>query len=747
MRRWLSIIVPLAILGAAIVLRVMDPVPIQQLRLILFDSYQRALPRIYNPKTSPVRVVDIDDASLARLGQWPWPRTLVARLIDRLNQFGAAAIALDMVFAEPDRTSPEQMLANWPDSPERRALAARLAKSPSHDAVLARAIARAPVVTGFIMTSRKTPRLPAVKGTFVFAGDNPRPFLRAFAGAVVNLPALSAAATGDGALNWVPDRDLVVRRATLALRLGNRIYPTLLAEALRVAQGARSYVIKSSGASGETAFGEHTGISSIRIGQFIVPTDAHGQVILHLTGPVPERTVPAWRVLAPGFDKRLIAGRIVLIGTSAAGLKDIRATPMGGGMPGVAIHAQAIEQIVAGDYITRPDWILGAEMTYLVALGLLLITIARVFNALWASLFGILAAVAAAASSWFAYSDLHMLIDPIYPTVTALFIFLAQTLISYLLTETERRRVRNAFSRYMSPDLVEQLAEHPSRLTLGGEMREMTLMFCDIRGFTTIAERYDAQGLTRLINSFLTPMTGIILDHRGTIDKYMGDSIMAFWNAPLDDPEHAVNACTAALDMYGALARLNQGWATAAVAAGQPFTAMRMGVGINTGICCVGNLGSEQRFDYSVLGDDVNLASRLESQTKTYLVDIVVGENTQAQAADHAFLEIDLIRVKGKTRPARIFALLGPPRLAADPDFVALAARHEEMIACYRAGSWDAAAALIDDCATRDTTLLARRRNLRGLEELYSLYRARIAAYRTAPPAADWDGVFDATIK
>ena len=178
MRRWVSIVVPLIILGGAIVLRVVDPVPVQQLRLILFDSYQRAAPRIYDPKTSPVRVVDIDDASLARLGQWPWPRTLVARLIDRLNRLGAAAIALDMVFAEPDRTSPEQVLASWPDSAEKRALAARLAKSPSHDAVLARAIARAPVITGFIMTSQKTPRLPAVKGTFVFAGDDPKPFLR-----------------------------------------------------------------------------------------------------------------------------------------------------------------------------------------------------------------------------------------------------------------------------------------------------------------------------------------------------------------------------------------------------------------------------------------------------------------------------------------------------------------------------------------------------------------------------------------
>jgi len=319
MRRWVSIVVPLAVLGGAIVLRVVDPVPVQQLRLILFDSYQRAAPRIYDPKTSPVRVVDIDDASLARLGQWPWPRTLVARLIDRLNELGAAAIALDMVFAEPDRTSPEQVLASWPDSAEKRALAASLAKSPSHDAVLARAIAGAPVITGFIMTSQKTPRLPPVKGTFVFAGDDPKPFLRGFAGAVVNLPALSAAAAGDGALNWVPDRDLVIRRATLALRLGDRIYPTLLAEALRVAQGARSYVIKSSGASGETAFGEHTGVSSIRIGRFIVPTDAHGQVILRFTGPVPERTVPAWRVLDAGFDRRAIAGRIVLIGTSAAG--------------------------------------------------------------------------------------------------------------------------------------------------------------------------------------------------------------------------------------------------------------------------------------------------------------------------------------------------------------------------------------------------------------------------------------------
>jgi adenylate cyclase len=268
----------------------------------------------------------------------------------------------------------------------------------------------------------------------------------------------------------------------------------------------------------------------------------------------------------------------------------------------------------------------------------------------------------------------------------------------------------------------------------------MTLLFADIRDFTTIAEQFDAQGLTRFINRFLTPMTDIILKHGGTIDKYIGDCIMAFWNAPLEDPQHARHACEAALSMQGHLVRWNQALREEASAKGARHPPIQIGIGLNTGECCVGNLGSEQRFDYSVLGDAVNLASRLEGQSKTYGVGIVMGEGTGGQAQDYAALELDLIRVKGKTQPARIFALLGDPARKADPAFQALHARHQEMLVAYRAQRWAEARALIGECLRLDT---AQTR----LATLYALYAARIEAYEARPPEAGWDGVFVATTK
>ncbi|HXM69760.1 MAG TPA: adenylate/guanylate cyclase domain-containing protein, partial [Thermoanaerobaculia bacterium] len=291
---------------------------------------------------------------------------------------------------------------------------------------------------------------------------------------------------------------------------------------------------------------------------------------------------------------------------------------------------------------------------------------------------------------------------------------------------------------YLSPQLVKQLIHTPKRLELGGEMREMTLMFSDVRGFTAISERFDAHGLTSFINRFLTPMTDAILAARGTIDKYMGDAIMAFWNAPLDDPAHAENACRAALVMRSELVRLNEAWRAEGEAGGKPFADVRIGIGLNTGTCCVGNLGSAQRFDYSCLGDDVNLASRLEGQSATYGVDIVVGEKTAALAEGLAFLELDLLRVKGKAVPVHIHALVGDETIEATSAFAALKADHAAMLAAYRARRWAEALELIEAC---------RAQAPETLQTFYALYEARIANFRADPPPADWDGVFVALTK
>ena len=319
-----------------------------------------------------------------------------------------------------------------------------------------------------------------------------------------------------------------------------------------MAQGARTFILKSSGANLEESFGAITGLNNVKIGNFEIPVDSRGRLWVHFTEDTPERRVPAWRTLSPDFDASLVEGQIVFIGTTAAGLKDLRATPLNPAAAGVEVHIQIVEQILLGHYLQRPDWADGAEILYLIVLGLLLVAILPRLGALWSAIVGVAGITGAIAASWFLFTDALWLLDPIYPSFVVLLVYLAGSLLNFLRTEAEKRQVRGAFSQYLSPALVEQLAKNPDQLVLGGEMRDMTLLFCDIRGFTTISETFktDPQGLTPLINRFLTPMTNLILDRNGTIDKYMGDCIMAFWNAPLDDTEHAPHGCDSALAMF-----------------------------------------------------------------------------------------------------------------------------------------------------------------------------------------------------
>ena len=319
--------------------------------------------------------------------------------------------------------------------------------------------------------------------------------------------------------------------------------------------------------------------------------------------------------------------------------------------------------------------------------------------------------------------------------------FLSQTLLVYLRSESERRQVRDAFAHYLSPVLVEQLAEHPEQLKLGGEIKPMSILFSDIRGFTQISETFkdDPAGLTHIINRYFTKMTDRILDRGGTIDKYMGDAVMAFWNAPLDDTDHERHMCDAALDMLDGLKKLNLRLAQDASEQDRQFVEIDIGIGLNTGKCIVGNMGSDQRFMYSVIGDDVNLASRLEAQCRTYGVTIIVSDNTYERVDDLAVLELDLIRVKGKALASRIYALIGLPQLTRDEAFQKLSGLHGRMLTAYREQRWREAREQIIRCRTAGAR--------HGLNALYDLYEQRIAEFETTPPPPDWDGVYVATTK
>lgn len=725
-----------AVIVASLAMRVWDPSPVARLRSLVFDSYQRISPLQFDPEL-PVRIVDIDEDSLKKLGQWPWPRTLLAELVDKLGQQGAAAIAFDMVFPEPDRLSPANAVQYWPQSSAIENLKPELDKLPSNDQVLAEAIGSAPIVMGFI-ASPFTETLPEIKSGFSHGGDDPRLFAPYYPGAVASLKVLQEPALGAGALNWIPEFDQIIRRMPILVRVGDTLFPSLSADVLRLAQGASTYVVKSSGASGEGAFGEKTGIVKVRVGDFEVPTEANGQMWIRFSPQTRDRYLPAWKVLNGEIGADQIEGRILLIGTSAAGLLDLRATPLEASVPGVELHAQAVEQIIRGAFLLRPDFAKPAELLYILVLGLLIAVLIYRAGALGSAILGAIAVAFVIGLSWYAFDAWGWLVDPVYPTLALSAIYLAGTSFVFLRTERERNRVRNAFSHYMAPALVERLAAEPDRLKLGGETRDMTLLFSDVRGFTSISEGLDAQELTRFLNSLFTPLSNIILDEKGTIDKFMGDALMAFWNAPLDEPNHPSLACRAALRMVEAMKTLNEQWREEALAGGRDYKEVKLGIGLNTGSCCVGNLGSETRFDYSVIGDNVNIASRLEGQSKTYDMMAIAGEETASRALDFAFLELDLLKVKGKKAATRIFALLGDADLKQSQSFIDLTAKHQDFLARYRAQDWDAADALSVDCE-----------DLGGarLHGLYALYRERIATLRVTPPPDNWDGTAEALSK
>jgi adenylate cyclase len=396
-----------------------------------------------------------------------------------------------------------------------------------------------------------------------------------------------------------------------------------------------------------------------------------------------------------------------------------------------------LESVLTRTVLTQPNWAIAAEFFLALVLGLLVIALAPMFGPVTLVAVGALLATVLMGTSWYFYTQHRLLIDFTYPLISTTAIYLTLIFSSFVREQKQRRQIRSAFGQYLSPALIEQLAQSPEKLQLGGEEREMTIMFSDVRGFTTISEsfKHDPQGLTTLMNRFLTPLTNAILDRKGTIDKYMGDAVMAFWNAPLDDKEHEINACEAALDMLQRIDELNQEREIEAQDGGFAYIPINVGVGLNTGVCVVGNMGSTLRFDYSVLGDSVNLASRLEGQSKEYGFPIIIGSKTAMAVKDRfAILELDFIMVKGKKEPEVIYAIAGREDTARTETFQRLRNLTIEMLACYRGRDWDGALAAIERGRKTD--------DVQALEYLYALYETRIQSYRENPPPPDWNGAF-----
>jgi adenylate cyclase len=633
-----------------------------------------------------VRVVDIDEAALAAEGQWPWPRDRLALLVERLSELGAAVIAIDMLFPEPDRWSPDG----------------------TNDRRFAAALRAAPTVMGFAV-SPGVPALPGPpKAGFAVSGSNPLPSVPQLPGAVLPLPELREAAAGLGSLSLNnSDAGDIVRRIPLLWAAGEQYYPSLAVEALRLALGVSTLVVL-----GDT--GGQGYVEALRVGGLTVPTSASGDL---------------W-ILGPDYAAQAerIAGHIVLVGTSASGLLDLHGTPLGDNVPGVSIHAQALEQMLAGSFLTRTDWVSGLEIVGFLLLGTLLVLTVLQLGPLAGLLLGAAALAAALAASWFTFSTRGVMIDPSFPLLGLVLLYGALVFIRFLTTDADKRQIRRAFGFYVAPSVLSEIERNSARLKLGGELREVTVMFTDVRDFTPLSERLAPQEILHVLNTLFGALGARIVAELGTIDKFMGDSIMAFWNAPVDVDDHARRACRAALGMRATLRELNAADAFGLRGRAPHPEEMVCGVGIASGAALAGNMGLETRFDYSVVGDTVNVASRVEGACKQVAYDIVVVEATRAAAPDFAFLEAGSILLKGKSHREPIYVLVGDAELAASDGFAKLQWAHRRAIAGLQAG------ADISDEISSCTELASEVEP--GLKRFYARLGERQADFTAEPAAA-----------
>lgn len=752
--KWLSfnakqrkIIIP-TILGLLVTLGfyaadVAKPQSIERVANLLFDHYQRQNPREYKPEI-PVRIIDIDDESLRRLGQWPWPRSLMAKFNDRLADAGAAVVSYDVVFSEPDRTSPENIIEFLKANPKAEGEFENVAALRGHDQLLADAFGRTQVVAGFFFVGQDTGVKPKLSGKFSWSGSAPTKEVKDFPGSIIPLPVLEAQAAGEGFVNFEPKADGIIREAPLVFRMGTDFYRSLALETIRVVFRQGGIVVRMSNGFGEldAVDSERVQIAGVKVADLEFPTLADGSFRVYFSKPNPEaRYIPAWKILSdeiPMSDwANKIQGNIVFVGTGAIGLKDIVATPIRGGEPGVIVHAQIVEQILGQQFLTRTYKMSRMENLFLIISGLLLAFGLPRLGATKGAILSLIIVGAVAYGSWYGFKNHLMLINPIYILLAVLTSYLLMTLTSFYLTEVERSRIRGAFSMYLSPTMVKKVSEDPDLLTLGGEERQMTILFLDIRGFSKISEGLQPEEITTFLNIFLTPMTNILQDHHATIDKYIGDAIVAFWNAPLDDPDHEQNAANCVMEMLRTLDQLNETYmAQSDIKWPQN---VRMGIGLNTGVCCVGNLGSEQRFSYSMIGDAANLASRIEGLTKQYKTHVLVGDSTAQKLGDYALVEADLIRVVGRQTPERIYILAGDEAQANTQEFQTLKPLHTKFLAAHRAQNWDEARALIPE--------LQRLSHGMEFDGYYDVMSDRMDEYEANPPAQDWGGIYVATSK
>lgn len=707
---------------------------IDQIENILYD--QRLLLTMPNTLEKRIVIVDIDEKSLTAEGRWPWGRDKLAELVRRsFEDYGVGLLGFDIVFAEPDTSSGLNVLESLADTafssdPGYRSTIERLRPELNYDARFADTLGRFPVVLGYYFNFTASaddeisrigtlPTPTFVKGTFT--GKNIA--FRSADGFGGNLSALQSKALAGGHFNPQPDSDGVVRRVPMLIEYDGAYYGSLSLEMARHALGAVE--VKPRFERPLFSSSAYAGLEWLDVGRFSVPVDRNVQTLVPYRGRKGSFPyVSATDILQGKADKAVLDGAVVLVGTTAPGLLDLRATPVGEAYPGVEVHANLIAGILDGRVLQLPEYTLGAEVVLLVLFGLAMALTAPLLSPLAATLTagGLLSAYVL--FNLVVWTAGHLVLPVASGVLMLLTMFMLNMTYGYFIETRGKRQLTGLFGHYVPPELVDEMAKHPEAYSLDAESREMTVLFSDVRGFTTISEGLNPKDLSALMNQFLTPMTRVIHEHRGTIDKYMGDAVMAFWGAPLPDVEHARHALRAGLDMLARVDQINKEFAA------RNWPPLKIGIGINTGSMSVGNMGSEFRMAYTVLGDAVNLGSRLEGLTKGYGVSLIVSEATREAVPEYAYREIDRVRVKGKDKPITIYEPLCL-RDQLDSKWKDELKLYREALRLYRAREWDMA----------EMNFLNLSRSSRS-PELYRIYVERIAQFRQQPPRADWDGVY-----
>lgn len=697
---------------------------LERLDTLVYD-WRMGLLTPSRPAATPIVIVDIDERTIKQEG-WPWGRDKFASLVDELSRQGAVLVGFDVVFSEPQENPVNRLLASGKLSAGARQELEGVQGDFDNDARFARSL-RQNVVLGYMLHNNRGIAVGALPPAFFLAdpADAERLTITMMPDYTANLPGLMQQASSAGFFTTLPDSDGAIRRTPLLLRRGNAVYTALSLEMAKVYLKAPYIKMQTVSNGGQLR------VESLQVGDRLVRTDDAGLALIPYKGRAQSYPyVPATDVLHGQVPAHLLKGAIVFVGTSALGLADLRTTPLQTGYPGVEVHANLLDTILQSDgkhdfFYYHPDWEPGATFVLLLISGLLL---AVLLPRLGPGSMLLLSAgwIAALVLGNFAlWKQAHLELPLAILLLTALALAGFNIAYGFLRVNSQKREVQAMFGQYVPPAHVERMLANPDSISLEGEQREMTVLFSDIRSFTTISEKLSAAELKSLLNRFFTPITRIIFDNNGTIDKYVGDMVMAFWNAPLSDAEHAEHAIAAALAMLQQVEALKEEFA----ADGLPE--VNIGVGINTGPMNVGDMGSSYRRAYTVLGDAVNLGSRLESVTKFYGVKLLVGENTQAQAPAYLYRLVDKIIVKGKREPIRVYEPVCRLDEASDSR-KARVAKYNDAIGYYFAQQWEMAEQYLRELSAQDPE-----------RKLYKLHLARIAELKQARLPVDWLGVYE----